>query len=104
MTMLETSVPLRSGWGPVGAVRERSAHYRTAVELMLYSGEGRTEMARNTIKRREWTKEDARMLKTLARERVKTSVIARKLRRSVGATRNKEFHLGISFKAPRTKK
>jgi len=33
-------------------------------------------MAKKTAKRREWTKEDVRTLKTLARERVKTSVIA----------------------------
>jgi uncharacterized protein (DUF2336 family) len=39
-----------------------------------------------TTKLRSWTKEDVRTLKTLAREKVKTSVIARKLKRSVGAT------------------
>jgi len=43
------------------------------------------EMAKTT-KLRSWTKEDVRTLKTLAREKVKTSVIARKLKRSVGAT------------------
>jgi len=39
-----------------------------------------------TTKLRSWTKEEVRTLKTLAREKVKTSVIARKLKRSVGAT------------------
>jgi hypothetical protein len=34
-------------------------------------------MAKQTVKRRDWTKEDVRMLKTLARE--KTTVIARRL-------------------------
>jgi hypothetical protein len=61
-------------------------------------------MAKKTTKIRPWTKEDVRTLKNLAREKVKTSVIARKLKRSVGATRNKAFYLGISFKAARTKK
>ena len=39
-----------------------------------------------TTKLRPWTKEDVRTLKTLAREKTKTTVIARKLKRSVGAT------------------
>jgi hypothetical protein len=42
-----------------------------------------------TIKLRPWTKEDLRTLKTLAREKTKTSVIARKLKRSLGATYRK---------------
>jgi len=50
-------------------------------------------------KRREWTKEDVRTLKTLAGERVKSSVIARKLKRTEGATRQQAFKLGVSFKA-----
>ena len=42
-------------------------------------------MAKKTVKRREWTKEDIRTLKTLAREKTKTTAIARQLKRSVGA-------------------
>jgi|SRR5260221_8419130 hypothetical protein len=42
-------------------------------------------MAKKTVKRRDWTKEDIRTLKTLAREKTKTTVIARRLKRSVGA-------------------
>jgi hypothetical protein len=37
-------------------------------------------------KLRAWTKEDVRMLKALVREKTKTSVIARKLKRNLGAT------------------
>jgi hypothetical protein len=37
-------------------------------------------MAKKALKRRPWTKEDARSLKTLAREKTKTTVIARKRR------------------------
>ena len=40
--------------------------------------------AKKTTKLRPWTKEDVRMLKTLAREKTKTSVIARKLKRTPG--------------------
>jgi hypothetical protein len=43
-------------------------------------------MAKKVTRLRAWTKEDLRTLKTLARERVKTTAIARKLKRSVGAT------------------
>jgi hypothetical protein len=61
-------------------------------------------MARKTAKRREWTKEDVGVLKTLAREKVKTSVIARRLKRTEGATRQQAFKLGVSFGAGRKKK
>jgi len=44
-------------------------------------------MAGKTAKRREWTKEDVRVLKTLTKEGTKPSVIARKLKRTEGATR-----------------
>jgi len=39
-------------------------------------------MAKKTTKRRPWSKEDVSMLKALVREKTKTSVIARKLKRS----------------------
>ena len=53
---------------------------------------------------REWTKEDVRVLKTLARDKKKTSVIARTLKRTVSATRQKGYSLGVSFGAPAKKK
>jgi hypothetical protein len=43
-------------------------------------------MAKKIVKRRDWTKEDIRTLKALAREKTKTTAIARRLKRSVGAT------------------
>jgi hypothetical protein len=57
-----------------------------------------------TTKRREWTKDDVRTLKTLARDSVKTTVIARKLKRSVGATYQQASKLGVSFGGGRGKK
>jgi len=53
-------------------------------------------MAKN-IKRREWTREDIRTLKRLAREKVKTTVIARGLKRTEGATRQQAFKHGVSL-------
>jgi hypothetical protein len=47
-----------------------------------------------TTKRQPWTKDDVRMLETLAREKTKTTVIARKLKRTEGATRQKAKGLG----------
>jgi hypothetical protein len=46
--------------------------------------------------RREWTKSDIRELKSLARK-VPARQIARKLRRSEGAVRQKAFTLGTSL-------
>jgi hypothetical protein len=65
---------------------------------------GRTEMAKKVVKRRDWTKEDVRTLKTLAREKTKTTVIARKLRRSVGATYQKARALGVTLGGGRKKR
>ena len=50
-----------------------------------------------TAKRREWTKTDVRELKTLARQRTPARKIARSLKRSEGATRQKAFSLGVSL-------
>ena len=46
---------------------------------------------------RAWTKEDMRMLKALAREKTKTSVIARKLKRTERATYQKALALGVTL-------
>jgi hypothetical protein len=48
-------------------------------------------------KLRAWTKEDVRMLKVLARVKEKTRVIARKLKRSYAATRQKASILGVAL-------
>jgi hypothetical protein len=61
-------------------------------------------MAKKTTKLRPWTKDDVRMLKTLAGEKVKTSVIARKLKRSLGATQLKAMRLGVTLGGGRRKK
>ena len=50
-------------------------------------------MAKKIVKRRDWTKEDIRTLKTLVRENTKTTVISRRLKRSVGATYQQDCKL-----------
>jgi hypothetical protein len=47
-----------------------------------------------------WTKEDIRMLKTLVREKTKTSMVARKLKRTETATRQKARALGVKLAGP----
>jgi hypothetical protein len=44
---------------------------------------------------RPWTTGDVRMLKTLAREKTNTTAIARKLKRTEGATRQQAKRLGV---------
>ena len=56
-----------------------------------------TQMARKDGKWREWTKTDIRALKSLAREKTPAGKIARKLKRTEGATRAKAFMLGVSL-------
>ena len=48
-------------------------------------------------KRRAWTTEHVRTLKTLARQKTHADKIARTLKRTVGATRQKAFTLGLSL-------
>jgi hypothetical protein len=61
-------------------------------------------MAKKTTKVRPWTKEDIRTLKALAREKAKTTVIARKLKRSLDATYQRASKLGVTLGAGRKKK
>ena len=52
-------------------------------------------MAKRT-KRREWTKDDVRELKTLARQKTPVAKIAKSLKRTPGA-QQKTFTLGVSL-------
>jgi hypothetical protein len=54
-------------------------------------------MAKKSVRRRGWTKDDVRELKTLARQKTSAAKIARALKRTEGATRQKAFSLGISM-------
>jgi hypothetical protein len=54
-------------------------------------------VAKKESKRRKWTKDDVRELKSLAREKTPAPKIARSLNRSLGATRQKAFSIGVSL-------
>ena len=53
-------------------------------------------MAKNS-KQRAWTSVQVRELKTLAKKKTPAVRIARTLKRTVGATRQKAFSLGLSL-------
>jgi hypothetical protein len=54
-------------------------------------------MTKRNSKLREWTKTDVRELKTRARQKTPARKIARTLKRTEGATRQKAFSLGVSL-------
>ena len=54
-------------------------------------------MAKRKKKRRAWTSSELRELKTMARKKIRASQIAKKLRRTEGATRQKAFSIGLSL-------
>ena len=53
--------------------------------------------AKRTVTRREWTKQDLRELKSLARQKTPARRIGRQLRRTEGAVRQKAYAEGISL-------
>jgi hypothetical protein len=57
----------------------------------------------NKLKRREWTAEDVRELKQLAKAKTPATQIARKLKRTEGATRQKALTLDLSLDSRVTK-
>lgn len=54
-------------------------------------------MAKRTKKRRAWTSSEVRELKSMAKRKTPASRIAKKLKRSEGATRQKAFSIGLSL-------
>ena len=54
-------------------------------------------MAKRKKKRRAWTSGEVRELKTMARKKTRAAQIAKKLRRTEGATRQKAFSIGLSL-------
>jgi hypothetical protein len=60
--------------------------------------EGET-MAKRNGKRQAWTPKHVRTLKALARKKTPAAKIARTLKRTEGATRQKAFSLGLSLES-----
>jgi hypothetical protein len=54
-------------------------------------------MAKKVSTRRAWTTEHVRTLKTLAKKKTRAARIAKTLKRTEGATRQKAFSLGLSL-------
>ena len=54
-------------------------------------------MAKKTTKRRTWTPEQIRTLTLLARKKTRAASIAKTLKRTESATRQKAFSMGISL-------
>jgi hypothetical protein len=54
-------------------------------------------MAKKRSKRRQWTRDDVRELRASAKQKTPARKIARALKRTEGATRQKAFSLGISL-------
>ena len=54
-------------------------------------------MAKRPKKRRAWTSGELRDLKAMARKKTPAGRIAKKLRRTEGATRQKAFSIGLSL-------
>ena len=54
-------------------------------------------MAKRAKKRRAWTSTEVRALRTMARKKTPAGRIAKKLRRTEGATRQKAFSIGLSL-------
>jgi hypothetical protein len=54
-------------------------------------------MAKRSKKRRAWTSSEVREMKIMARKKTTAGKIAKKLRRTEGATRQKAFSLGLSL-------
>jgi hypothetical protein len=54
-------------------------------------------MAKRAKKRRAWTSSEVRELKTMAKRKTTASRIAKKLKRTEGATRQKAFSIGLSL-------
>jgi hypothetical protein len=54
-------------------------------------------MAKTKKKRRAWTAAEVRDLKAMAKKKTTAAQIAKKLKRTEGATRQKAFSIGLSL-------
>ena len=64
--------------------------------FVIFRMGGYNKMAKNS-KRRAWTSVQVRELKTLAKKKTPAARIAKTLKRTVGATRQKAFSMGVSL-------
>ena len=100
-TRLVPTTPLRSGNTNKYDLSRRRAFCVVIVGMRSYKVTflkiGSFWMAKKATKRRAWTIDHVRTLKTMARQKKKASRIAKALKRSEGATRQKAFSMGLSL-------
>lgn len=58
---------------------------------------GDSQLAKKALKRRPWTNEDVKTLKTLVKSKTPVAKIAKTLKRTEGATRQAAFQRGVSL-------
>ena len=78
---------------PTGLRNDSSPRYKAPLPNL------ENETVKKIAKRRAWTAGDTRTLKALARKKTKAGKIAKTLKRTEGATRQKAFSLGVSLDA-----
>lgn len=82
----------------VGAAKTTSARGQVAkAGKVAASAMPATARKARKIKRREWTRDDVRQLRSLAKQRTPVARIAKMLKRTPGATAAKAFKLGVSL-------
>jgi hypothetical protein len=69
----------------------------SASSAVLPNNFGDDLMPKRAVTRRAWTPDSVRTLKTLARKKTHAAKIAKTLKRTEGATRQKAFSLGLSL-------
>jgi len=84
---------------PLDAIRRFIFSFVFRAATRLRSDLKEKIMAKRNGKRRAWTSGHVRTLKTLARKKTPAAKIARALKRTEGATRQKAFTLGLSLES-----
>jgi hypothetical protein len=80
----------------IACMRAFCWHFTAALHIRHVSESQEYLMAKKALKR-AWTSEDIKTLKTLARKKTHAGRIAKSLKRSEGATRQKAFSMGLSL-------
>ena len=80
----------------IACMRTFCWHFTAALRIRHVSQNREYLMAKKVLKR-AWTSEDVKTLKTLARKKTHAGRIAKSLKRSEGATRQKAFSMGLSL-------
>lgn len=91
----------KSKTAPSKAAPIKATASKTAPIKATASKTAATAKRAGASKRRSWTKDDVRELKSLAKQKLPTAKIARALKRTEGATRQKAYSLGVSLDSRR---